>query len=166
MVGDFLINGISIHALLAESDGFSRPLRTTKHKFLSTLSLRRATREPTAVRTPHHRFLSTLSLRRATNEDRYGQQFWRFLSTLSLRRATVQIVIVVMYALISIHALLAESDRAASVTPTASRRFLSTLSLRRATNAAYGALDGASISIHALLAESDNDSRGTYFLST
>ena len=34
--------------------------------FLSTLSLRRATREPTAFRTPHHKFLSTLSLRRAT----------------------------------------------------------------------------------------------------
>ena len=34
----------------------------------------------------------------------------RFLSTLSLRRATVQIIIVIMYALISIHALLAESD--------------------------------------------------------
>ena len=34
--------------------------------FLSTLSLRRATREPTALRTPHHIFLSTLSLRRAT----------------------------------------------------------------------------------------------------
>ena len=35
--------------------------------FLSTLSLRRATRLPTALRTPHQRFLSTLSLRRATS---------------------------------------------------------------------------------------------------
>ena len=35
-------------------------------RFLSTLSLRRATRLPTALRTPHQRFLSTLSLRRAT----------------------------------------------------------------------------------------------------
>ena len=37
--------------------------------FLSTLSLRRATREPTALRTPHHIFLSTLSLRRATYQQ-------------------------------------------------------------------------------------------------
>ena len=37
--------------------------------FLSTLSLRRATREPTALRTPHHKFLSTLSLRRATQQQ-------------------------------------------------------------------------------------------------
>ena len=35
---------------------------------------------------------------------------WGFLSTLSLRRATVQIVIIVVDTLISIHALLAESD--------------------------------------------------------
>ena len=35
---------------------------------------------------------------------------------------------------ISIHALLAESDRSASRTPTQAKKFLSTLSLRRATN--------------------------------
>ena len=34
---------ISIHALLAESDSFPGALRAAKHKFLSTLSLRRAT---------------------------------------------------------------------------------------------------------------------------
>ena len=43
-LGDRLANYcISIHALLAESDSFTRPLRATKYKFLSTLSLRRAT---------------------------------------------------------------------------------------------------------------------------
>ena len=36
--------GISIHALLAESDAPGRPQRKLHHKFLSTLSLRRATR--------------------------------------------------------------------------------------------------------------------------
>ena len=57
---------ISIHALLAESDAPQPPQGESSIKFLSTLSLRRATpprviREPTAAR-----FLSTLSLRRAT----------------------------------------------------------------------------------------------------
>ena len=80
--------GISIHALLAESDIFRSILLAVAFIFLSTLSLRRATkisgnrytqtfyfyprspcgerRLPTALRTPHHKFLSTLSLRRAT----------------------------------------------------------------------------------------------------
>ena len=57
---------------------------------------------------------------------------------------------------ISIHALLAESDRGPPGLLHSLGGFLSTLSLRRATytdlNSAYGAL----ISIHALLAESDN----------
>ena len=56
---------ISIHALLAESD-----------------------REPTALRTPHHKFLSTLSLRRATPNGQKHINSRTFLSTLSLRRAT------------------------------------------------------------------------------
>ena len=56
---------------------------------------------------------------------------------------------------ISIHALLAESDRSVSNTVTPPSPFLSTLSLRRAT--AYRVQLGSivSISIHALLAESD-----------
>ena len=56
---------ISIHALLAESDwprSRSRPLST---RFLSTLSLRRATLEAYTLTTMGI-FLSTLSLRRAT----------------------------------------------------------------------------------------------------
>ena len=83
--------GISIHALLAESDHAPNHNPCSRSNFyprspcgerlslaryhavgvlfLSTLSLRRATREPTAFRTPHHIFLSTLSLRRATSAD-------------------------------------------------------------------------------------------------
>ena len=38
-------NAISIHALLAESDTWTRGSRTTYIEFLSTLSLRRATAE-------------------------------------------------------------------------------------------------------------------------
>ena len=80
---------ISIHALLAESDCTMTTTICIASRFLSTLSLRRATRLLTALRTPHHKFLSTLSLRRATKKSR---KFWAlhpvFLSTLSLRRAT------------------------------------------------------------------------------
>ena len=126
------LSHISIHALLAESDCCARCHCWGLNEFLSTLSLRRATgRVETAITSIG--FLSTLSLRRATPEKSES------LTTY----------------LISIHALLAESD-GKSNKPTGQKLvFLSTLSLRRATNPSYAALDGASISIHALLAESD-----------
>ena len=59
---------ISIHALLAESDECARgPLRANG-PFLSTLSLRRATKvRPLARVSAATQFLSTLSLRRATS---------------------------------------------------------------------------------------------------
>ena len=78
---------ISIHALLAESDATwytSAPWMA----FLSTLSLRRAT----AILAPLH------------NPDIV------FLSTLSLRRATLRVLDGSKSSIISIHALLAESD--------------------------------------------------------
>ena len=57
---------------------------------------------------------------------------------------------------ISIHALLAESDIAQGSIDTDGLRFLSTPSLRRATRPpGHHANTGAVISIHALLAESD-----------
>ena len=68
-------------------------------------------------------FLSTLSLRRATPGARHANSQQEFLSTLSLRRATRVVEPGFANRLISIHALLAESDRAASITPTASRNF-------------------------------------------
>ena len=101
-------------------------------KFLSTLSLRRATRGPQAPPIIYP-FLSTLSLRRATAQQRQGylpvgyfyprspcgERLTRhccrcfampFLSTLSLRRATLCPGAACSNKLISIHALLAESD--------------------------------------------------------
>ena len=102
-------HGISIHALLAESDisvfwtALSRPL-----------------------------FLSTLSLRRATPVRDIIQWEGIFLSTLSLRRATLRVVDGSKSSVISIHALLAESDSARPETR-----------------------QPCAISIHALLAESD-----------
>ena len=185
---------ISIHALLAESDYTMTTTICIVSKFLSTLSLRRATIISMALL-----LLRTL-----------------FLSTLSLRRATLRVLDGSKSSIISIHALLAESDsmtpsmgvilisflstlslRRATVngdapsscfgnfyprSPCGERRkprrlksrrcvFLSTLSLRRATRQNYECFQWIRISIHALLAESDPVNYGlcpvcTVFLST
>ena len=131
--------------------------------FLSTLSLRRATKDglcrttetlyfyPRSPCGERHSavmcsallliFLSTLSLRRAT-------QYWAtraraaqlFLSTLSLRRATTGGAAGNRTRItISIHALLAESDWIMANPGLGTIKFLSTLSLRRATNCARSA---------------------------
>ena len=124
-------------------------------KFLSTLSLRRATTRIFGNLTTCLIFLSTLSLRRATICDKGAFGLVKFLSTLSLRRATtltwdvagsLDISIHALLAesdrkhmvgehlrVISIHALLAESDLPLCTSYNAVSTFLSTLSLRRAT---------------------------------
>ena len=102
----------------------------------------------------------------------------KFLSTLSLRRATKRcsrsrLVLCHFYprspcgerlipefsgqtgVLISIHALLAESDTSSVRLSLSGSTFLSTLSLRRATTHHFPTLHNILISIHALLAESD-----------
>ena len=69
---------------------------------------------------------------------------------------------------ISIHALLAESDRREGPRCQGLSEFLSTLSLRRATMATPITPTYENISIHALLAESDTWQRGsrvTYVIS-
>ena len=100
--------------------------------FLSTLSLRRATLFACPF-LGKLLFLSTLSLRRATISIALSTQPIRFLSTLSLRRATFLTAECQLVRLISIHALLAESDGRPMLRRTSTSRFLSTLSLRRAT---------------------------------
>ena len=65
--------------------------------------------------------------------------------------------------MISIHALLAESDACTGTATPVPRRFLSTLSLRRATGQGANNQPGQQISIHALLAESD--AAGRFLLS-
>ena len=62
---------------------------------------------------------------------------FQFLSTLSLRRATIKAMRGDRKALISIHALLAESDQNIRGPQARARRFLSTLSLRRATGMSW-----------------------------
>ena len=146
---------ISIHALLAESDPRRQQPRQTQRYFyprspcgerppvreiiqwegifLSTLSLRRATRSRSG-RTSTSAFLSTLSLRRATAapvcpglKDRYF--YPRSPCGERLRRATGTAGSLA----ISIHALLAESDYGLIRPIIYPTLFLSTLSLRRAT---------------------------------
>ena len=78
---------ISIHALLAESDVKFKLNFVNQEKFLSTLSLRRATRSRIGDAN-NFIFLSTLSLRRATSTAGILRFDPLFLSTLSLRRAT------------------------------------------------------------------------------
>ena len=133
---------------------------TNTSKFLSTLSLRRATSQGDLLQ-----YQDTYFYPRSPCGERrwYGQQFrpsWiisihallaesdhgrhrvfcralQFLSTLSLRRATFQLV----------------GGVAGRVV------FLSTLSLRRATGINFIIFDLFKISIHALLAESDHNRR-------
>ena len=162
---------ISIHALLAESDANRAELNIRQIHFYP--------RSPCGERQFSyflhiHRllFLSTLSLRRAT-------AFWFFAalkardfyprSPCGERRYffhAVQIIIV-----ISIHALLAESDGSHYSSSRPFQRFLSTLSLRRATSFSVHEVFANFISIHALLAESDSvvsstGTTGKSFLST
>ena len=168
---------ISIHALLAESDEPPRVIREPTADFYprSPCGERPIAGRITSKGT---KFLSTLSLRRATHA--YMLVLWvlRFLSTLSLRRATVKIPANTM----SHFDFYPRSPCGERLIPhmarLKARLFLSTLSLRRATqidkilNLATGyfyprspcgerhptaAPSGAptTISIHALLAESD-----------
>ena len=145
---------ISIHALLAESDGGCSPGRATAGISIHAL------------------------LAESDKLEKYGIKMQGlFLSTLSLRRATLELFLYYQDNTISIHALLAESDAGRSVvhrsqpdfyprSPCGERpnkmgtnmqdiQFLSTLSLRRATIPFVQFLLHTPISIHALLAESD-----------
>ena len=170
---------ISIHALLAESDKRLKIAQWAAGKFLSTLSLRRATGRVWVYLAGVFAFLSTLSLRRATTCKHIMHPLrCQFLSTLSLRRATPVSLTPHMdrryfyprspcgerlptggqtfeINLISIHALLAESDLSHFSTLRGLLAFLSTLSLRRATYFSIRDFVIFHISIHALLAESD-----------
>ena len=148
--------GISIHALLAESDVPQTPQAENQSPFLSTLSLRRATPLTFALFRPLKYFYprSPCGERLTSGQNDNDSNN------------------------ISIHALLAESDASFFSgrscfsdfyprSPCGERRshysssrplkgFLSTLSLRRATKDTTARQQIADISIHALLAESDD----------
>ena len=148
-------------------------------RFLSTLSLRRATglglisaglyrdfypRSPCGERrpieVPQYQILD-ISIHALLAESDLDvciltHHVWLFLSTLSLRRATNVPKAHGGAFGISIHALLAESDSITIITICIAWKFLSTLSLRRATAGKHvQSPRQPKISIHALLAESD-----------
>ena len=126
---------ISIHALLAESDRRPDRLWRAYHGNFYPRSPCGERLKPVRDKRTLDQFLSTLSLRRATYALPPCGAASAFLSTLSLRRATRPIDVPQYQTLISIHALLAESDGPHSQKHINSRAFLSTLSLRRATHA-------------------------------
>ena len=103
--------GISIHALLAESDAMWFIIGCPMLKFLSTLSLRRATQHGNAD--DMCRYISIHAL--LAESDHYDNYNLHCVE-------------------ISIHALLAESDYCSFYAQNRHLAFLSTLSLRRATN--------------------------------
>ena len=171
---------ISIHALLAESDQQSRGSYIRTEKFLSTLSLRRATVYLALIRYLINFYpRSPCGERRKSNKlaglklDFYprspcGERLTpaRILSRLSLISIHALLAesdmfagVLSHYSRISIHALLAESDISVFWTALSRPLFLSTLSLRRATHYDNYNLHCVEISIHALLAESDGTMR-------
>ena len=184
---------ISIHALLAESDYHMPPVHVQLSIFLSTLSLRRATLQGRHSRAGTRDFYPRSPCGERPTDMRQRRIKFGFLSTLSLRRATqtdqsVWIPASYFYPrspcgerrnghpdthrfdAISIHALLAESDRFHAADISASRisihALLAESDLVRMLNSPHG-----EISIHALLAESDQNihssaERALQFLST
>ena len=124
---------ISIHALLAESDvsGLGRAARPGL--FLSTLSLRRATRHDRQGLGQIVHFYPRSPCGERLFKNHIFFHYSLFLSTLSLRRATYFSGVMRQNPGISIHALLAESDLKTPCVKLSIEVFLSTLSLRRAT---------------------------------
>ena len=124
---------ISIHALLAESDPLIFSVQPRK-----TISIHALLAESDLEILLHCLAIPNFYPRSPCGERLEGDRFFyysdKFLSTLSLRRATVTRVARTPTTVISIHALLAESDR--NVFPDTRQH--------------------DAISIHALLAESDN----------
>ncbi len=105
-----VFTGISIHALLAESDPAAMAVNTVIRAFLSTLSLRRATKSWNRY-TLCKSFLSTLSLRRATGLTvQSGAEMYFYPRSPCGERLHHGIPYQVHLYHISIHALLAESD--------------------------------------------------------
>ena len=167
--------GISIHALREEGDGYLSCRLCGAETFLSTPSARRATR-CRRLDGLYAEFLSTPSARRATRQPTSQPSRTRFLSTPSARRATsgpqggsnddlhfyprpprggrpFAVALAWYCEGISIHALREEGDMVMLVRPAKSALFLSTPSARRATWLLGGDVFAAVISIHALLAE-------------
>ena len=123
--------GISIHALLAESDSTFQ-----KHFGFRAISIHALLAESDRIHTPKVVYTRISIHALLAESDMAGDSYAARTD-------------------ISIHALLAESDFRRRGGLGGFIRFLSTLSLRRATGKAASVYIIISISIHALLAESD-----------
>ena len=125
--------GISIHALLAESDQCKIDKQCSSKPFLSTLSLRRATGCQRLSGRP-----TTYFYPRSPCGERHNRPglFFQYFS-------------------ISIHALLAESDGASNQTTQQEQRISIHALLAESDTWQRGSRITYVISIHALLAESD-----------
>ena len=165
------ISTISIHALLAESDDADRAALCERCIFLSTLSLRRATG---SVRRPAWRWWHFYP-RSPCGERPPGKKREPRYPVISIHALLAESDPRVARVVgegdgISIHALLAESDLLSRCWRPSQTLFLSTLSLRRATIPRCRYVAPKRISIHALLAESDQPGLcchyGSIFLST
>ena len=123
--------------------------------FLSTLSLRRATRRPSALECTRWYFYPRSPCGERPYVTNVFMLVWKFLSTLSLRRATGKSTTLTRIAWISIHALLAESDCYSFRHSAQGRHFYprSPCGERRVHFDNFNL--HCVISIHALLAESD-----------
>ena len=150
-----IVQWISIHALLAESDAFRSPRIALMVDFYPRSPCGER-RQDTETGTGPSRFLSTLSLRRATHANRYyvGLHL-EFLSTLSLRRATDNGRLLSADHFISIHALLAESDGPHQQHERHLQDFYPRSPCGERPMSGTDFYRSAIISIHALLAESD-----------
>ena len=146
--------GISIHALLAESDTLLRAMYFAGSRFLSTLSLRRATFSAATVRQQPRDFYprSPCGERQQKTDNAEGLPYFYPRSPCGERRRR------------GANRWRAQNfyprspcgeRRKNSGTISIAFQFLSTLSLRRATASRATDETRFSISIHALLAESD-----------
>ena len=126
---------ISIHALLAESDA-GRRCRCQKpgHFYPRSPCGERPVISKHDVEVSG--FLSTLSLRRATFSSSYGSAPALISIHALLAESDITTACENRFFRISIHALLAESDDFTAIPFTTTTAFLSTLSLRRATQGA------------------------------
>ena len=124
---------ISIHALLAESDCYSlRHSAQSWHFYPRSPCGER--RKPKDLKSRRMVFLSTLSLRRATVRPIEVPQYHILISIHALlAESDWPGLLARPFFIISIHALLAESDEPATRRHNKDNVFLSTLSLRRAT---------------------------------
>ena len=130
-----MMTEISIHALLAESDGAISQLQCALGNFYPRSPCGERLRLPTALRTPHQRFLSTLSLRRATRGGHIiktrAKNFYP-RSPCGERRAYLQYLCEL--SLQNFYPRSPCGERRLFLLPFYTRQqFLSTLSLRRAT---------------------------------